>query len=148
MTMEQVQRERGSMRRVSIDELEGYAQRWVDAEEACVQHWAAWEREAAEFFGVDPQAHGEIMHGVMDIVCAVCYGSVLVVKGVLRDATPSVLMLANQLFGHLLQCGPVIEAELRFRAGELARDWTLQHDGEGKVTIRSEFRPGKRGVTH
>jgi hypothetical protein len=110
----------------------------MDAGSHVVQHWSAWEARANQVFST---AGGgpNVMHGVMGVVCCLCFGDTAEVKGCLRDATPDALAMCSNLLGHLQQFAVIVEAETRFRAGELSSDWTLQ-SVDGKMVVRSEFR--------
>jgi hypothetical protein len=98
-----------------------------------------WEGKAAEFFRHEVSTCSDVLHGVMVLVCCVCFGDPDVVKQSMRDATPKVLMACSALLGHIQQFAVVLEAETRFRDRELAADWTLQAV-DGKLVVRSEFK--------
>jgi hypothetical protein len=85
------------------------------------------------------EADSDVLHGVMTVVCCVCFGDASEVKAGMRVATPRVLSICSTLLSHLQQFAVVIEAETRFRARELATDWSL-YSQNGKMVVRSEFR--------
>lgn len=132
----------------TIEAIEGFAQQWLEAQDKVIVDWAMWNKRAMEFFCVTKTPHDEVMHNVMALLVVICHGSVLDVKECFRCASPSALQVAYDLLRHLPQCAPVFEAELRYRAGELAVDWTLQNEGDGCVVVRSEYRVRKQEVTH
>lgn len=129
------------MRRVVMADIVSFAKKWLEAESHVVQHWAVWEVKASEFFwgrsGLESDS--DAWHGVMTVVCCVCFGDAHEVKMGMRSATPRVLDMCVALLGHHQQFGVVLEAESRFRARELATDWML-YSQDGKMVVRSEFR--------
>jgi hypothetical protein len=165
--MEQLEREhrgemRGAMSEVSMADVETFYRRWEGAGAHLVQHWAVWESEAAKFFGVDlksssnssevrdgveAEAESVIMHGVMKLVRSVVVSPGNSVKHAMRETDPLVLEMAEKVLGHLGTFSAVICAERRFRAGELAADWSLSMTG-GRAIVRSEFRGPKKEVEH
>lgn len=150
--MEQLEREhrgemRGAMSEVSMADVETFYRRWEGAGAHLVQHWAVWESEAAKFFGVEAEAESVLMHGVMKLVRSVVVSPGNSVKHAMRETDPVVLEMAEKVLGHLGTFSAVICAERRFRAGELAADWSLSMTG-GRAIVRSEFRGPKKEVEH
>lgn len=150
--MEQLQRMdrgemRGAMNVVSIERLEEHCRRWVIAGEQVVQQWTYWEDETASFFALDDAESIASMHGLMRIAVAIVSGPASNVKPVIRDAEPTVLLLAEKVLGHLAIFSAVFVAERRFRACELACDWSLTMAGKQAI-IRSELRAPKKEVEH
>jgi hypothetical protein len=151
--MEQLQRVqlggmRGAMGTVSMEDVQTFFQRWDSAGAHLVQHWATWEEEAAKFFGAELPPQSALMHGVMRIVRPVMSGTSVDVKRAMREAEPAVLLQMEAVLGHLGTFGSILVAERRFRAGELAVDWSLSITAGGRAIVRSEFRGPKREVEH
>lgn len=132
------------MSEITFESLQSFVDEWSEAGGAVVQHWTIWERLAAKFFETEVwQGRPEVMHQVMLIVIAVCEGTVDHVKRALREATPSALEVTKGLVSHIPHFSAVIDAEIRFRLGELAVDWSLEPDGSGRCVVRSEFKQPK-----
>lgn len=120
----------------------------MEAGEHIVQHWATWEAQASVFFGVDEDPAGDLMHGVMMMVCCIAFGEPDVVKQSVREASPRVLETCIKLFSHLSQFAVILDAEKRFRARQLSADWTLVTTSDGKAVVRSEFRQTRDETEH
>lgn len=126
------------MNEAAMADVVQFAQRWIEAGPHVVQFWPLWEARASTFFR-SPLVDEDLFHGVMLIVCYVCFGDADAVKSSLREATPRVIAACTDLLGHLQQFAVVLEAETRFRRCQLATDWTVQSEA-GKIVVRSEFR--------
>lgn len=131
------------MKLVTIEELEAVTRSWIreSVSGITVQLWHSYEQRLADYFLVarSKLTHHEVMHQVMAIACAVAHGSTAIVKECLRAAGPAAVDLASELFGHLPNAAAVLQAETRFRAGDLACDWTIHTDSSGKAVVRTEF---------
>jgi len=125
----------------AVQEVVEFARRWSGAGPLVVQAWDSWEAIACEFFGVSAADSAGEMHAVMSIVESVAFGSPEDVKAAVREARPDAVEIAHELLAHLPQFDVVLEAEIRFRAGDLCSDWSLQLV-DGKLVARSEFRAG------
>lgn len=149
-----VRHNRGSMRRVTMEELQEFCQRWLEASSHTVQYWPEWEREAGKFFGIldspifTETSQSEVMHGVMQLAHAVTIGKLSEVKQAVRSAAPAVIDWCVTLLSHLPHFSALLEAELRFRKRMLAADWTLAPDGDGRVVVRTEARRPKSETEH
>lgn len=140
---------RGRMIDVSMADFEAFALKWNDAGEHIVQYWEQWEEQAASFFGIEGPFPSEAMHGVMQIACCLFFqDSMADIKRVMRGATPSTLQMCQRTVSHLAQFAVLIEAETRFRARQLAADWTMSAVGNGSVVVRSTFRPPPKETEH
>lgn len=136
------------MKAVVLADVVMFARKWVEAGAHVVQHWATWETQASVFFGVDEDAAGDLMHGVMMVACYISFGDPDAVKQSVREASPRVLDTCVRLFSHLTQFSVILEAERRFRARQLVGDWTLDPTPDGKVVVRSEFRHTRDETEH
>lgn len=145
---------RGSMRRVTSDELQEFCQRWLDASSHTVQYWPEWEREAGKFFDMldspmfTETTQSEIMHGVMQIALSVTKGRLAEVKQALRVAAPATIDFSVGLLSHLPHFAAVLEAEMRFRKRMLANDWSLHVEHGGRVVVRTEPRRTNQETEH
>lgn len=149
MNMLSLSPQRGyAMKAVGMADVVVFARKWVEAGPHIVQHWASWETQASVFFGVEEDAVGELMHGVMMVASCVCFGEPEVVKASVREATPRVLETCSELFGHLPQFSVILDAERRFRARQLSADWTLEPTSDGKCVVRSLYRPNRDETEH
>ena len=126
------------MNAVAMADVVLFARRWLEAGTHVVQFWPSWEAQARNFFK-DPVFSEEVYHGVMNLVCCVCFGSPEVVKEAVREASPRVLEKCVYVVGHLPPFSVVLEAETRFRGCQLSADWSLLQV-DGKLVVRSEFR--------
>lgn len=138
---------------ITVGQVEEFVRTWLEADSAVVLDWQLWEQNARQFFFPEDEADGremtlremvgrplDLMHQVMLIAVAVCTGTIGEVKRALREATPRALETANLALGHLPQFSAVLRAELHFRLGDLACDWALKADGDGRCLVTSEFR--------
>lgn len=133
------------MNAVAMADVVLFARRWLEAGTHVVQYWPLWEARARTFFADHPDSD-EVFHGVMGVVCCVCFGTAEVVKEAVREASPRVLGKCVEMVGHIPQFAVVLEAETRFRGCELSADWSL-HQVDGKLVVRSEFR-APEGTEH
>ena len=147
------------MKAKSMAEVLAFAREWAGAGSSIVQDWTLWEQRAGDFFersefksagndGDHPLTRAAAlslraanMHAVMLLVSAVCFGVPDDVKRATRETSPHALDLAALLLSHIPQFQVVLEAERRFRSGDLTTDWSLQLV-DGKLVVRSEFRLG------
>lgn len=136
------------MKSVCMTDVATFARQWLHAGYHLVQHWPTWESQAAEFFDVPYEAGSDDLHGVMAIVCNVFFGSTDAVKSCMRASSPRVILRCMALLGHLHQFSVVLEAEQRFRAGDLQRDWSLEQSEAGELTVRSVFKRAVKETEH
>lgn len=135
------------MNAVAMADVVLFARRWLEAGTHVVQYWPSWESQARAFFGDRSlKADEDVFHGLMNVVCCVCFGTAEVVKEAVREASPRVLGKCVDVVGHLPQFAVVLEAETRFRGCQLSADWSLQQV-DGKLVVRSEFR-SHEGTEH
>lgn len=130
--------------RRTIGDVMLFVERWVSADSAIVQHWNLWQQEACSFFGLENHPLASVlgaghMHDVMRLTRSVCLGTPDDVKRAAREMMPASLALADQLLGHLPAFSVVMDAEKRFRWGDLAGDWSLALI-DGRLVVRSEIR--------
>ena len=137
--------QRGAME-LKIAELEAFSTEWLQAGDHIVLHWDLWEARAQTFFE-HYSNNGELLHGVMNVVCAVCHGDCELVKQELRNATPSVLAACRILFSHIPQFYTVLDAELNYRCGLLESDWSMKLKGD-ELTVQTVHRKAARGTEH
>lgn len=124
-----------------ISDVLEFARTWAAAGPSVVQHWEVWEARTAVYFGlVEERAAGE-MHAIMLLVRSVFFGGPEDVKRAAREASPRAIEIAQGVLGHLPPFAVVLEAETRFRVGDLLSDWSL-HLVDGRLVARSEFRAG------
>jgi hypothetical protein len=127
--------------RVTLQQLQEFSERWLEAGGHTVQLWVHWEREAAKLFGITLRdARPETMHQIMQLVIGIQEFTMPQIKGLLRLVTPSAIELAARLLSHIPEFSAVIDAELRFRMRELEEDWTFEPDGEGHIAVRTKYK--------
>lgn len=138
------------MNAVGMADVVLFARRWLEAGSHIVQYWPSWESQARIFFGDTIGKNypsDDTFHGLMQIVCCVCFGSAEVVKESLREASPRVLEKSIEKLGHLSQFAVVFDAEMKFRGCELASDWTVK-SVDGKWVVRTVYRTLEEGTEH
>lgn len=132
-------RARGAVNAVTLVQLEKFVEKWLSGGGDCVQQWLVYEKKAADFFGIRIDDRAEFMHAFMQLVVGITRGTPSQVKEAVRASAPSVLELVLQKLNHLPQFTAVLQAEVHYRTGQLAGDWTLQCEGD-QCIVRSEFR--------